>query len=132
MLEDVTVSLITERRVSQPWGLAGGEPGAVGENWLLPGGDEARAERLPGQVHAAAAGGRRPADAHAGRRRVGDTRPRLNADQPVRQAAVRRARRRDRTLIATRRARRSISPWRPGDVRASERVRMAALVQRCL
>jgi N-methylhydantoinase B/oxoprolinase/acetone carboxylase alpha subunit len=47
MLEDVTVSLITERRVSQPWGLAGGEPGAVGENWLLPGGDEARAERLP-------------------------------------------------------------------------------------
>ena len=47
MLEDVTVSLITERRVSQPWGLWGGEPGAVGENWLLPGGDEARAERLP-------------------------------------------------------------------------------------
>ncbi|HVM51658.1 MAG TPA: hydantoinase B/oxoprolinase family protein [Acidimicrobiales bacterium] len=47
MLEDVTVSLITERRVSQPWGLAGGDPGAVGENWLLPGGDESRAERLP-------------------------------------------------------------------------------------
>ncbi len=47
MLEDVTVSLITERRVSQPWGLAGGEPGVVGENWLLPGGDESRAERLP-------------------------------------------------------------------------------------
>lgn len=47
MLEDVTVSLITERRDSQPWGLAGGEPGAVGENWLLPGGDETRAERLP-------------------------------------------------------------------------------------
>ncbi len=46
MLEDVTVSLITERRVSQPWGLAGGEAGAVGENWLLPGGDEAGAERL--------------------------------------------------------------------------------------
>jgi N-methylhydantoinase B/oxoprolinase/acetone carboxylase alpha subunit len=46
VLEDVTVSLITERRVSQPWGLAGGEPGAVGENWLLPGGDEGRAERL--------------------------------------------------------------------------------------
>jgi N-methylhydantoinase B/oxoprolinase/acetone carboxylase alpha subunit len=47
VLVDVTVSLITERRVSQPWGLAGGEPGAVGENWLLPGGDEDRAERLP-------------------------------------------------------------------------------------
>lgn len=47
MLEDVTVSLITERRVSQPWGLAGGESGAVGENWILPGGDESRAKRLP-------------------------------------------------------------------------------------
>ncbi len=47
VLTDATVSLITERRVSQPWGLAGGEPGAVGENWLLPGGDETRAERLP-------------------------------------------------------------------------------------
>jgi N-methylhydantoinase B/oxoprolinase/acetone carboxylase alpha subunit len=46
MLEDVTVSLITERRVSQPWGLAAGGPGAVGENWLVPGGDEGRAERL--------------------------------------------------------------------------------------
>jgi N-methylhydantoinase B/oxoprolinase/acetone carboxylase alpha subunit len=30
MLEDVTVSVITERRHSQPWGLWGGEPGAVG------------------------------------------------------------------------------------------------------
>ena len=47
VLEDATVSLITERRSSAPWGLAGGEPGAVGENWLLPGGDESRAERLP-------------------------------------------------------------------------------------
>ncbi len=46
MLEDVTVSLITERRVSRPWGLAGGEPGARGENWLLPGGDESKAEPL--------------------------------------------------------------------------------------
>jgi N-methylhydantoinase B/oxoprolinase/acetone carboxylase alpha subunit len=46
MLEDVTVSLITERRGSQPWGLAGGEPGATGENWLLPQGDESHAERL--------------------------------------------------------------------------------------
>ena len=47
MLTDATVSLITERRMSQPWGLAGGEPGAMGENWLLPGGDEERAARLP-------------------------------------------------------------------------------------
>ena len=50
ILEPATVSLITERRVSQPWGLAGGEPGAVGENWLLPGGDESRAERLADKV----------------------------------------------------------------------------------
>jgi N-methylhydantoinase B/oxoprolinase/acetone carboxylase alpha subunit len=46
MLEPCTVSLITERRASRPWGLAGGEPGAAGENWLLPGGDDSRAERL--------------------------------------------------------------------------------------
>ncbi len=47
VLVDATVSLITERRVSRPWGLAGGEPGAVGENWLLPGGDESLIEALP-------------------------------------------------------------------------------------
>ncbi|HEX2046877.1 MAG TPA: hydantoinase B/oxoprolinase family protein [Acidimicrobiales bacterium] len=47
LLERATVSLITERRSSRPWGLEGGEPGAPGENWLLPGGDESRAERLP-------------------------------------------------------------------------------------
>jgi N-methylhydantoinase B/oxoprolinase/acetone carboxylase alpha subunit len=46
VLENVTVSLITERRVFPPWGLEGGGPGAVGENWLLPGGEEDRAERL--------------------------------------------------------------------------------------
>jgi N-methylhydantoinase B/oxoprolinase/acetone carboxylase alpha subunit len=47
VLEDCTVSLITERRVSRPPGLWGGEPGAPGENWLLAAGDESRAERLP-------------------------------------------------------------------------------------
>jgi len=47
VLEDVTLSLVTERRVSRPWGLAGGEPGAPGENWLLPQSDESRAEPLP-------------------------------------------------------------------------------------
>src|SRR5690348_9846351 len=47
MLEDVTVSLITERRASRPWGLAGGGDGATGENWLLPAGDASRAQRLP-------------------------------------------------------------------------------------
>jgi N-methylhydantoinase B/oxoprolinase/acetone carboxylase alpha subunit len=55
VLEDCTVSLITERRVSQPWGLWGGEPGATGENWRLPSGDESRAEHLPEcTVHAPA------------------------------------------------------------------------------
>lgn len=47
VLDDATVSLITERRTSSPWGLAGGAPGSPGENWLLPGGDESRAQRLP-------------------------------------------------------------------------------------
>jgi N-methylhydantoinase B/oxoprolinase/acetone carboxylase alpha subunit len=47
VLADCTVSLITERRVSRPYGLWGGDPGAPGENWLLPGGDESRAEPLP-------------------------------------------------------------------------------------
>ncbi len=46
MLAEATLSLITERRSSRPWGIAGGEPGAVGENWLLPDGDESRARRL--------------------------------------------------------------------------------------
>ena len=47
VLEAVTVSLVTERRRSAPWGLDGGGPGATGENWLLPGGEEAAARRLP-------------------------------------------------------------------------------------
>ena len=46
VLEDCTASLITERRASRPWGLAGGGDGACGENWLLPGGDEAKATPL--------------------------------------------------------------------------------------
>lgn len=55
-LAPTEVSLVTERRVTPPPGLAGGEPGAVGENWLLPGGDESRARRLPDKctVHLAA------------------------------------------------------------------------------
>jgi N-methylhydantoinase B len=47
VLAGCTVSLITERRLSRPPGLWGGEPGATGENWLLAGGDETAAERLP-------------------------------------------------------------------------------------
>jgi N-methylhydantoinase B/oxoprolinase/acetone carboxylase alpha subunit len=47
LMEPTTVSLVTERRVSRPWGLDGGDPGAPGENWLIPDGDESRARRLP-------------------------------------------------------------------------------------
>ncbi|MEX1006316.1 MAG: hydantoinase B/oxoprolinase family protein [Acidimicrobiia bacterium] len=47
MLDDVTVSLVTERRDRAPWGLDGGAPGATGENWLLPGGEEFEARRVP-------------------------------------------------------------------------------------
>jgi N-methylhydantoinase B len=43
-----TVSLIGERRRLRPWGLAGGEPGACGEDWLIRSGSAP--ERLPGQV----------------------------------------------------------------------------------
>ena len=57
-----------------PWGLAGGEPGAVGENWLLPGGDESRAERLPDKCTVHLARRRRAAHAHPGRRRLGTSR----------------------------------------------------------
>lgn len=46
--EPATLSLMGERRRNRPWGLAGGEPGAVGEDWLVRfGGDR---ERLPGKV----------------------------------------------------------------------------------
>ncbi|MGE0881643.1 MAG: hydantoinase B/oxoprolinase family protein [Acidimicrobiia bacterium] len=50
LLEPTTVTLITERRVTAPWGLDGGDDGATGENWLLPGGDEGRAKQLPYSV----------------------------------------------------------------------------------
>ena len=41
------VTLISERRVSAPYGLAGGLPGTPGRNWLVRNG---RADPLPGQV----------------------------------------------------------------------------------
>ncbi len=43
-----TVSLMGERRVVPPWGLAGGEPGACGEDWLIR--TDGTAERLPGKT----------------------------------------------------------------------------------
>jgi N-methylhydantoinase B/oxoprolinase/acetone carboxylase alpha subunit len=50
VLEAATLSLITERRHSSPWGIEGGAPGAPGQNWLLPGGREADARPLPDKV----------------------------------------------------------------------------------
>ncbi|NNC93064.1 MAG: hydantoinase B/oxoprolinase family protein [Acidimicrobiia bacterium] len=43
-----TLSLMGERRVLPPWGLAGGGPGKQGEDWLIRKG--AAPERLPGKV----------------------------------------------------------------------------------
>ncbi len=47
VLEPTTCTLISQRRSRPPFGLAGGAPGALGENWVLRGGEEARAVRLP-------------------------------------------------------------------------------------
>jgi N-methylhydantoinase B len=38
-LAGATLSLMGERRRHRPWGLAGGEPGAPGEDWLIRDGD---------------------------------------------------------------------------------------------
>jgi N-methylhydantoinase B/oxoprolinase/acetone carboxylase alpha subunit len=57
LLEPATVSLITERRVSAPWGLAGGQPGAVGENWLWPQSQESRRVPLADKVTVEVAAG---------------------------------------------------------------------------
>jgi N-methylhydantoinase B len=43
-----TLSLMGERRRHAPWGLAGGEPGATGEDWLIRA--DGRREPLPGKV----------------------------------------------------------------------------------
>ena len=42
-----TLSLMGERRRNVPWGLSGGAPGAVGEDWLVRSGDR---QRLPGKT----------------------------------------------------------------------------------
>ncbi len=43
--EAAVVSLMGERRLTAPWGVAGGAPGAPGEDWLFRG--DGQAERLP-------------------------------------------------------------------------------------
>jgi N-methylhydantoinase B/oxoprolinase/acetone carboxylase alpha subunit len=57
LLSDATVSLITERRRSVPWGAAGGGPARPGENWLLRGGVDGEAIALPDKVTVEAHGG---------------------------------------------------------------------------
>ena len=47
-LEPGELSLMGERRRHRPWGLAGGEPGAIGEDWLIR--RDTSRERLPGKV----------------------------------------------------------------------------------
>ena len=47
-LEAAELSLIGERRRHRPWGLAGGEPGATGEDWLVR--SRGAPERLPGKT----------------------------------------------------------------------------------
>ena len=47
-LRDATVTLMGERRVTRPWGLRGGRPGARGEDWLIRRGGAS--ELLPGKV----------------------------------------------------------------------------------
>jgi len=46
-LTNATLSLMGERRRHRPWGLAGGEPGENGEDWLLQ--KNGSRERLPGK-----------------------------------------------------------------------------------
>jgi N-methylhydantoinase B len=47
-LADVSVSLVGERRRRRPWGLAGGGPGATGQDWLVR--LDGTRERLPGKT----------------------------------------------------------------------------------
>ena len=54
---DVTVSIMAERRRNAPWGLAGGQPGATGEDWVIR--RNGTRERLPGKVTFEAAAGER-------------------------------------------------------------------------
>ena len=46
LLTAATVTIVTERRIRGPYGLAGGEPGAPGENWWLPSGEESSREPM--------------------------------------------------------------------------------------
>ena len=49
LLADATVTILSERRRRAPYALADGEPGATGENWLIPA-SGAEPELLPGKT----------------------------------------------------------------------------------
>ncbi|HSR58104.1 MAG TPA: hydantoinase B/oxoprolinase family protein [Candidatus Binataceae bacterium] len=55
-LVDSSISLLTERRVTRPWGLGGGGDGAAGANFLI---HQGRRTRLPGKTNARLAPGDR-------------------------------------------------------------------------
>jgi N-methylhydantoinase B len=46
--EPARISLIGDRRITKPWGLHGGGPGAVGEDWLIRA--SGKRVRLPGKI----------------------------------------------------------------------------------
>ena len=56
-LVESNVSLLTERRVIAPWGLAGGGDGAVGENYVV--GKNGKRTKLPGKTNVGLAPGDR-------------------------------------------------------------------------
>jgi N-methylhydantoinase B len=48
LLSESEVTILSDRRINQPYGLAGGEPGAAGENLLVH--PDGREEKLPGKT----------------------------------------------------------------------------------
>jgi N-methylhydantoinase B len=51
LLAPARVTVVSERRTRGPWGLAGGSPGAPGENRVQRGATGRSSERLPGKFH---------------------------------------------------------------------------------
>jgi N-methylhydantoinase B len=77
-LVPATLSLLTDRRITQPWGLAGGGPGKAGANYLVRDG---RRIQLPGKANERLQAGDRvrietPGGGGWGRARRGLIRPR--------------------------------------------------------
>jgi N-methylhydantoinase B len=64
VLTPATVTMQSERRAVAPWGLAGGDAGAVGRNLIIHA--DGREEALPSKFTRAAGTGRTPARRNAG------------------------------------------------------------------